>query len=78
VVRIFLHFLVQDLQNLCVVGARNDSTSSAVVIGGNYYNDDDDDGLGGRTTDEVGKREGEEEDWNLLLTWLLQEGYRIN
>ena len=54
------------------------SSSSAVVIDGNYYNDDDGDGLGGRTTDKVGKREGGEEDRNLLLTWLSQEGYHIN
>ena len=59
-------------------GTTPSSSSSAVVIDGNYYNDDDDDGLGGRTTDEVGEREGEEEDRNLLLTWLSQEGYRIN
>ena len=59
-------------------GTTPSSSSSAVVINGNYYNDDDDDGLGGRTMDKVGEREGKEEDRNLLLTWLLQEGYRIN
>ena len=59
-------------------GMMPSSSSSAMVIDRNYYNDDDNDGLGGRTTDEVGEREGEEEDRNLLLTWLSQEGYHIN
>jgi hypothetical protein len=59
-------------------GTMPTSSSSAVVIDGNYYNDDDDNGLGGRTTDKVGEREGEEEDQNLLLAWLSHERYRIN